>query len=230
MSEAPQNQGTLLVKQAAACDSSTPVKEKMVYLIIKRCFDVAASLVALIILLPLFLVLSVLIRVGSSGPVIYKRMCVSKNGSYAMLKFRTMVADADDLEKYLTPEQIEEYHKNIKLLNDPRVTKIGYFLRRTSLDELPQLINVLKGNMSLVGPRPVVAEELALYGDGADVILLAKPGITGYWQTHGRSDSTYESGERQRLELYYVQHRSFSLDLKILVKTVGVVLRRRGTY
>ena len=145
-----------------------------------------------------------------------------------MLKFRSMVADADDFEKYLTPEQIEEYKTNIKLHYDPRITRIGRFLRRTSMDELPQLMNVLKGEMSIVGPRPVVEEELALYGDDADELLSIKPGITGYWQTHGRGDSTYESGERQKLELHYVRHQSLGLDIKILLKTVKVVLSRKG--
>lgn len=198
------------------------------YRFIKRVFDIAASLAALVILSPVFLILAALIKLDSSGPVIHKRWCVGARGPYAMLKFRSMVADADDLTKYLTPEQIEEYKANIKLCDDPRITRIGRFLRKTSLDELPQLINVLKGEMSFVGPRPVTDEELARYGTEGDELLSVKPGITGYWQTHGRSDSTYESGERQRLELYYVRHQSLWLDICIFFKTFVVVVRRGG--
>ncbi len=147
-----------------------------------------------------------------------------------MLKFRTMVENADDLEKFLSPEELEEYKKNIKLPNDPRITKIGRFLRRTSLDEFPQFINVLKGEMSIVGPRPVVPEELLMYGDRAEEILSVKPGITGYWQATGRSNCSYESGRRQEKELYYVRHQSLRLDIWILFKTVTAVFRREGSY
>ena len=221
---------TTAVVDAPAKPAELTGNTSRIYKFIKRAFDIVASVLALIVLSPLMLIVAVFIKLGSPGPVIHKRWCVGKNGDYAMLKFRSMVKDADDLEKYLTPEQIKEYKANVKLHDDPRVTKIGKFLRKTSMDELPQLINVLKGEMSLVGPRPVVEEELALYGDNEDEILSAKPGITGYWQTHGRGDSTYETGERQRLELYYVHHQSIGLDIKILLKTVSVVVRRGGTY
>lgn len=139
-----------------------------------------------------------------------------------------MVQDANDLEKYLTTEQIEEYRINIKLKNDPRITKVGRFLRKTSLDEIPQLINILKGEMSFVGPRPVTTEELKNFGNEGKLLLSATPGVTGYWQIHGRGDSTYKTGERQRLELYYIQHRSLWLDAKILIGTIPVVLSTRG--
>ena len=146
-----------------------------------------------------------------------------------MLKFRTMVTDADNLEKYLTEEQIVEYRSNVKLNNDPRLTKVGNILRKLSFDELPQLLNVLRNEMSVVGPRPVTKDETLFYSqsDLAE-FLEVKPGITGYWQTSGRSDSTYETGERQGLEMYYVRNRSLWMDLKILFKTVGVVLSRKG--
>lgn len=145
-----------------------------------------------------------------------------------MLKFRTMVVDANNLEKYLTPEQIKEYHTNIKLKDDPRITRIGHILRKTSLDELPQLWNILRGEMSFVGPRPVVQEELEYFGEDGELLLMAKPGVTGYWQVHGRGDSTYESGERQKLELYYVKHRGLLMDAGILLRTIPVVLSTRG--
>lgn len=198
------------------------------YFAVKRVIDVAVSLSVLVILSPLLLALAALIKLSTPGPVIHKRKCVSKNGPYLMYKFRTMVADAWNLEKYLTPAQIEEYRRNIKVENDPRITKIGKLLRKTSLDEIPQLINVLKGEMSLVGPRPVAVEETGLYGDRLGEVLSVKPGITGYWQTHGRNCANYGSGKRQALELYYVRNRSFLLDMKIILKTFVVVLKKEG--
>lgn len=137
--------------------------------------------------------------------------------------------DADNLNRWLTPDQIEEYKAECKLENDPRITGIGRFRRKTSIDELPQLISVLRNDMSLIGPRPVVASERHHYSDEEfDLLLTAKPGITGYWQVNGRSDSTYESGKRQELELYYAEHRSLFLDMKILFMTVAVVLKGKG--
>ncbi len=200
------------------------------YLALKRCFDFVFSLVCLIILSPVLLIIAIAVHGMDRGPIIYRRRCVSANGSYDMLKFRTMVIDSDDLYKYMSQEQIVEYRANIKLKNDPRVTKLGRFLRRTSMDELPQLFNILRGEMSFVGPRPVVQEELRYFGEKSALLLSAKPGITGYWQVCGRSDCTYESGERQRMELYYVEHRCLSLDVRILLRTIPAVLSARGTY
>lgn len=214
-------------------DINQPVhnlKKPLMYLAVKRFFDIVVSMIALILLAPVFLVIAICVHHEDHGPIIHRRHCVSATGTYDMLKFRTMVADADDLEKYLTPEQIVEYHTNIKLKEDPRITKIGRFLRKTSLDELPQLLNILRGEMSFVGPRPVVQEELAYFGEDGPMLLSVKPGITGYWQVHGRSDSTYESGERQRLELYYVEHRSLWLDITIFLQTIPAVLSARGGY
>ena len=200
------------------------------YRFAKRCFDIVLSAAALALLSPILLLIALLIRLDSPGPIIHKRWCEGKNGLYPMLKFRTMVEDANDLEKYLSPEQIEEYRRNIKLENDPRITRVGRLLRKMSLDELPQFVNVLRGEMSIIGPRPVVTEELALYGDAAEEILSVKPGITGYWQTSGRSHSTYESGERQEKELYYVRHRCLKLDMQIFFRTFTVVLSRSGAH
>ena len=200
------------------------------YRFAKRFFDVVLSAATLALLSPILLLIALLIRLDSPGPVIHKRWCEGKNGLYPMLKFRTMVEDADDLEKHLSPEQIEEYRRNIKRENDPRITRVGRLLRKMSLDELPQFVNVLRGEMSIIGPRPVVTEELALYGDAAEEILSVKPGITGYWQTSGRSQSTYESGERQEKELYYVRHQSLRLDMQIFFRTFTVVLSRSGAH
>ena len=184
------------------------------YLAAKRCFDVVMSFLALILLSPLFLIIAIVIRADSPGKIIYGHHRIGKNGKpLRMYKFRSMVTDADKLIERFTPEQKREYEQTYKLENDPRITRVGKFLRATSLDELPQLVNVLKGELSLVGPRPVVEDELA-------------PGVTGYWQANGRSDTTYE--QRMEMELYYVDHASAGLDLKILWDTVWAVLKRKG--
>lgn len=204
-------------------------KKKYSYLFVKRVFDLTCSVIVLVLLSPVLLVAALLIKREDGGPVIYRRVCVGKNGPYNMLKFRTMVTDADDLEKYMTEEQIVEYKNNIKLSDDPRLTRVGKILRKLSIDELPQLINVLRNEMSLVGPRPVTEDETHFYSSSDLAGLLeVKPGITGYWQTSGRSDSTYETGKRQELEMYYVRNRSVWMDIKVLFKTVGVVLSREG--
>ena len=215
------------------------------YKFIKRVFDIVASAVMTAICLIPMAVIAVLIMVKDHGNPFYMHKRVGLRGKeISVLKFRTMRSGADALEDMLTPEQMEEYKLEFKLHDDPRL--IGYkkpgdgercfgaLLRRTSLDELPQVLyNVLiKGDMSFVGPRPVMREELEKYYSPAEqgAILSVKPGITGYWQTHGRNDSTYETGERQRLELYYVKNQDVALDLGILFKTLVVVLRKNGSY
>lgn len=209
---------------------SVPQKTGWEYRATKRLFDIIISSLGLIISLPLTLPVAIAIKASDGGPVIHRRICLGQNGkTYVMYKFRTMVEDADNLERWLTAEQLEEYHAECKLEHDPRITKIGKFLRKTSIDELPQLLTILHGDMSLVGPRPVVASERHHYTDEEfELLLTAKPGLTGYWQVNGRSDSTYESGKRQALELYYVANRSLAMDLKILFMTITVVVKGKG--
>ena len=204
--------------------------KKQVYLTIKRIFDVVASLLGLLLTSPILLAAAIAIKLQDGGPVIHARICLGRDGkTYKMYKFRTMVMDADNLERWLTPEQIREYTAECKLENDPRITKIGRLMRKTSMDELPQLFSVLCNDMSLIGPRPIVETERLHYtNEELALLLTAKPGITGYWQVNGRSDSTYEGGKRQALELYYATHCSLLLDMKILFMTVAVVLGRRG--
>lgn len=202
---------------------------KTSYYIVKRIFDIVVSLVGLIVLSPVLIIVGILIKLQDGGPIIHTRICCGPVGStYKMYKFRTMVPNADDLEKYLTPNQLSEYFANCKLDNDPRITKIGKVLRRTSIDELPQLVSVLKGNMSIVGPRPVIRREADAYGDKLELLLSAKPGITGYWQVYGRGDSGFLSVEAKQQQLYYVEHQSLSLDIKLLFMTVVVVLKGKG--
>ena len=214
---------------SAVIPFNTIPNRRLGYRFIKRAFDILASLIALIVLSPLFLIISAVIFFAEGGrPILHHRRCVSKNGFYDMLKFRTMVKDADNLEKYLNKEQMEAYMRDCKLDNDPRVTKVGMWFRKTSIDELPQLINVLKGDMSLIGPRPVVEWEAAEYGKDREKLLSCRPGITGYWQVYGRETNSYDDGERVRMQLYYIDHQSIGMDVKLLFQTVAKVLSRKG--
>ena len=203
--------------------------KKPCYECIKRIFDLLISLAAVILLSPVLLVISLAIRLEDRGPILYRAQRVGRGGKpITVYKFRSMRMHADRLEDMLTPEELEEYKKNYKLEHDPRVTRVGAFLRKTSLDELPQLFNILAGTLSLVGPRPVLQEETELYGDKRALLLSCKPGLTGLWQVRGRSNVTYEDGRRQALELSYVSHRGLWLDIKILFWTVGAVVRMDG--
>ena len=203
---------------------------KSFYKTIKRLFDICASLIALILLSPVLLIISVIVYLGDPGPVIYGQIRIGKNGKpFKMWKFRSMYMNADKMIDQLTPEQKKQYYTEFKIDNDPRITKVGNLLRKTSLDELPQLFNVLFNDMSLVGPRPLIESEIQMYySDYYDVLLSVKPGVTGYWQAYARNNATYQSGERQQMELYYVHHASIWLDIKILFKTVITVLKREG--
>lgn len=202
---------------------------------ILRTLDIMLSLTALLLLLPALLVIGVLIWADSPGPVFYRRRVLRYQGApggsaeatFDAFKFRSMVADAD-ARLAADPALRQAYEREYKLPNDPRVTRIGAVLRAWSLDELPQLVNVLRGQMSLVGPRILSPPELARYGDGAPRLLSVKPGLTGLWQVSGRHRLTY--AQRVRLDLWYVQHRSLRLDLAILARTIGCVLSRTGAF
>lgn len=194
---------------------------------IKRAIDILLSFFGIIILSPIFLIIAIAIKIDSKGPVFFLHKRIGKNGKeFEMYKFRTMCDNAEDMIKNFTEEQKKEFEKNYKLTNDPRITKVGKFLRKSSLDELPQILNILKGELSIIGPRPVVRDELEKYGDQKQKLLSVKPGLTGYWAVNGRSDTTYE--ERINMELYYVDHISFLLDIKIFFKTILVVIKREG--
>ena len=193
---------------------------------IKRAIDLIASVVGLVVLSPLFLLIAVLIKVDSPGPVFYRRRLIGFRGrSFGVYKFRTMVHNAHDL-LCKDPQLMLEYQKNLKLARDPRVTLLGRILRKFSLDELPQLINVLRGEMSLVGPRMLGDIELARYGDARDKLLSVKPGLTGLWQVSGRHTVSFE--RRMELDLHYVGHWDLWLDLAIMLKTPFAVFSGKG--
>ena len=197
------------------------------YKFFKRFFDVVCSAIALILLSPVFLIISILIRLESKGPIFFVHKRIGKNGkTIGIYKFRTMVPNAEELIKSFTPEQMREFKENFKLENDPRITKVGKILRKTSLDELPQLINILKGDLSIVGPRPVIQDEVEKYGNNKDKFLSVTPGLTGYWAANGRSTTTYP--QRMTMELYYVDNISWKLDMKIIFKTFVSVIKKEG--
>ncbi|MDR0302483.1 MAG: undecaprenyl-phosphate galactose phosphotransferase WbaP [Treponema sp.] len=211
----------------------TSHKFKLTYnLGIKRIMDILFVLIGGILLLPLLLFIALLIKITSRGPVIYKHKRLGKNGiPFYAYKFRTMKKDAEQqLKKILEsdPAIREEWEKNRKLKNDPRITAVGKILRRTSFDEFPQLINIIKGEMSLVGPRPIVYDEIEKYGDDYDRIFSIKPGLTGLWQVSGRSDTNYR--ERISYDTYYLQSWSVWLDLWIILKTFGSLIFGKGAY
>lgn len=197
------------------------------YIIVKRTIDILGALIGLVLLSPIFLIVAIAIKLDSKGPIIFGHTRKGLHGKdIKVYKFRTMYENSQEIFNNFTKEQKEEFYKNFKLENDPRVTKIGDFLRRTSIDELPQLINILNGSMSIVGPRPIVQKEIDLYGDYANKLFSVVPGLTGYWQANGRSDTTYE--ERIKMDMYYIDNRGFWLDFKIIIKTFGSVLKGEG--
>lgn len=206
------------------------MKGHKTYRIIKRGLDAAGACAMLAVSLPAFAVISVLIRRESPGPVFFVHERVGRNGKpISIYKFRSMRTGSEDIEAALNDEDLELYYREFKLKNDPRVTEIGRYLRKMSIDELPQLLNVIQGTMSLVGPRPVVREELDYYTEEEQRLLLSvRPGLTGYWQVYARNDATYQSGRRQEMELFYVENESPLLDLKILLNTPVAVIRKRG--
>lgn len=202
-------------------------KGRKVYNLVKRIFDIVMALFALLILLPVFIIIAILIKSDDGGPIFYKHKRVGKNGkSIYVYKFRSMAVNADEIFSHFTEEQIKEFEKYYKLENDPRITRIGDFLRKNSLDELPQFLNILKGDMSFVGPRPVVSKELNKFGDSQDLLLSIRPGLTGWWACSGRSDTSYE--QRVDLEIYYVNNYCAKLDFLCLVKTIGAVVEGKG--
>ena len=174
--------------------------------------------------------LALAVKLSDGGKVIYKHKRVGKGGkSIYISKFRSMRDNADKIEDCLTPEQLEEYKREYKVDRDPRITPLGRFLRRTSLDELPQFWDVFVGRISFVGPRPLVEDELRTkYGEYAEKLVSVKPGLIGWWAASGRSNTVYETGERQQRELYYVDHCGILFDLKIILKTVIEVIKRDG--
>lgn len=202
------------------------IKSK-IYRGFKRIVDVILGCIGLVLLSPVFLILAICIKIDSKGSVIFAHKRIGKNGKeFNMYKFRSMYENAEEMIENFSEEQKKEWQENFKLENDPRITRIGNFLRKTSLDELPQIVNIIRGDLSIIGPRPVTGEELEKYEENKEKFLSITPGLTGYWQANGRSNTTYE--ERMQMELYYVDNQSLWLDIKIFFKTIVSVVKKEG--
>lgn len=199
---------------------------------IKRLFDIFVGLIGTLLLIPITIGIYIEKKIlkEDNGPIFYDQLRIGKNGKYFKLyKYRSMIVGADEiLKEYLknNEEARIEFEENQKLKDDPRITKLGKFLRKTSLDEFPQFINILKGDMSLVGPRPIVDREVKLFGDKMKTVHSVRPGLTGYWAANGRSDTTYD--QRVEMEAYYAENFSLLLDIKIILKTIKSVIKKEG--
>ncbi len=210
------------------------ISKKNMYLFLKSLCDIFFSLTVIILGSPLFLFIAILIKFSSRGPIFYYHKRVGKNFKpFFCIKFRTMHPEAEDILMNLLEKNEEikqEFERTHKLRNDPRITTIGKFLRKTSLDELPQFLNVLKMDMSIIGPRPIVEKEIKKYGNQINKVLSIKPGITGLWQVSGRNNLSYK--KRVYLDSLYVNSLNFIMDLRIIVRTFGVLLfpMDRGAY
>lgn len=205
---------------------------KVLYKVVKRLIDILGGLVGCVLLVPITVAVYIARKVlkEDDGPLFYEHLRYGKDGKkFRIYKFRSMCIDADKkLKEYLeqNEEAKREFEENHKLKEDPRITRLGKFIRKTSVDELPQFINVLKGDMSIIGPRPIVDGEIEKYGENKGKFLSVRPGLTGYWAANGRSATTYE--DRINMELYYVDHCSLLLDIQIFFKTILSVLKKEG--
>lgn len=205
-----------------------PVRLTGIELFVKSLLDLVISIPGLIVISPLLAVVAVLIKIDSPGPIIHRRRVVGVNGKeFDAYKFRTMKVNGDEILAQ-RPDLLKELNENHKLKDDPRVTKLGYFLRKYSLDELPQLVNVIRREMSLVGPRMITQAEIEKYKQWDMNLLTVQPGITGLWQVSGRSNISYE--ERVRLDMYYIRNWTIWLDIQLLIQTIPAVLKGKGAY
>lgn len=198
------------------------------YRFVKRIFDVVFSLCVIAAGFLPGLLLAIAIMIDTKGSPIYSQVRVGRGGRlFRIYKFRTMVADSDDVEKYLSGKQLEQWKRERKVDGDPRITPLGRKLRHTSLDEMPNFVNVLIGDMSVIGPRAVSSEEIKWFGAESEKVLSVPAGITGYWQATSRNDATFESGERQRIELEYAKNAGFKMDARCFIDTFGAMFGKR---
>lgn len=202
--------------------------EFSLYEVIKRLIDVVCSFLGVLVLSPLFIIIAIIIKITSKGPVFFSQKRVGKNGKeFYMYKFRSMVVNAEELKEKLAAQN-EMSGPMFKMKDDPRVTKVGKFIRKTSIDELPQLWNVLKGDMSLVGPRPSLPKEVAQFEEWMYRRLEVKPGLTCYWQVSGRNNIDFE--DWMNLDIRYVEERNLWIDIKLIFKTVGVLFGDKNAH
>ena len=238
IAEVPDGSALLLAPMGLAALAAAEIRRRRiigvqakagsVYLAVKRLTDITFSIIFLLSFLPIFIVLSILVKLDSPGPIFFRRKAVGFNGSsFDMYKFRSMVPNADEILKQ-NEALLAEYHENYKLKSDPRTTKLGRFLRKTSFDELPQLVNIFLGQMSFVGPRPIAEDEIAVYGPCYEQFKTVKPGLTGLWQTCGRSDTSYVA--RVRMDMLYIEKKSILYDIWLILTTIPAVIKKRGAF
>lgn len=210
--------------------SKLSVRNSKSYLTTKRILDILGAFIGIIVLSPIYIIVAIAIKIEDpKGNVMFGHKRVGQYGKlFSCLKFRSMFANAEEMKNNFTEEQKKEYAETFKLKDDPRITKVGKFIRKTSLDELPQLFNILKGDMSIVGPRPIVTDELGFYSEYEEYYKAVKPGLTGLWQVSGRSDTSYE--ERVALDMEYVTTRTTLKDIYIIIMTAVKVIKREGSY
>ena len=220
-----------MATRAAVAASSIRTNESAAYRVVKRAFDVCFSVGVLAVLLVPGVALGAAISLESSGGPLFRQRRIGRDGrEIRIFKFRSMYSDAHEHpERYLDEAQMAQWVREQKVDGDPRVTKLGRLIRKTSLDEVPQFINVLTGDMSVIGPRPVTLEETYEFGEFRDEVLLVRPGITGWWQVTDRNDATWENGRRQELELWYVRNMSLATDLRVFARTFGVMFGKDRT-
>jgi lipopolysaccharide/colanic/teichoic acid biosynthesis glycosyltransferase len=222
-------EGAIYAERQAGAAAAQRAAPRRGYAAAKRGMDIALSLLGIAVLMPALLVVPALILLETRGAPVYSHERVGQGGKkFKLYKFRSMRSGTGPLEEVLTAEQLEEYRREFKLDDDPRVTRVGRIIRKTSIDELPQLLNILRGDISIVGPRPITEEELGNYGSAAGELLSVKPGLTGYWQAYARNGAGYAGGKRQEMELHYIRNRGPAFDAKIFLKTIASVLKRRG--
>lgn len=227
--EFPVTKPSIVVRNETHLQSASQNRSVVSFRRLKRGFDVVFSLAALLIGFIPGVFLALVVAFECKANPFYVQQRVGKSGKpFYIVKFRSMVVDADNVEKYCSPQQLEQWRVERKIHNDPRITRTGKLLRKTSLDELPQLINVLKGDLSIIGPRPITFDELGHFGNDAAELLTVRPGISGLWQTTDRNKATFESGARQKIELEYVRNESFKLDVFCFLKTFDAVLKLSG--
>lgn len=225
-------QSALSNEEAAEAENLEPVvantDRRLVYRVVKRTFDVVFSAGVTVVLAIPVAIVCVAILIESPGAPMYSQERIGKGGkTIRVLKLRSMVADADNVERHLDPDQLKQWEMERKVDGDPRVTRVGKFIRKTSLDELPQFLNVLKGDMSVIGPRPITQDELEWFGENATEYLSVPMGITGLWQATSRNGASFESGERQRIELEYVRNAGFRMDARCFFGTFGAMFGKR---
>lgn len=225
----PGVEPTAVVSARDERHEARPSDHRSIEDIFGRAIDIAGAAVGLLVFAPLMLLISAAIKLTSRGPVFFVHNRLGRGGKqFRCLKFRTMVADAETILHTRADLKRRYEEQGFKIKDDPRVTRVGAVLRRLSLDELPQFINVLRGEMALIGPRPIVPREIARYGDSGTKLLTVRPGMGGAWQVQGRSDTTYE--ERIAMDMEYIDRRSVVLDAKLILQTLCAVFRRRGAY